>query len=148
MGTIDETIKQDMYYLTLGIGKAIKVKYVSIYGGLEIPFIHYGQFSHVQTDIITQPGQVETGGGSVTLPGGYSIGIGAFAGLDFFLLKKISVGVEFSIAYSYSKTGGIEPVYTWGSGTNNFNSVNVYTNSREQFYFSVIRPFLNISYHL
>jgi hypothetical protein len=41
-----------------------------------------------------------------TEPGGFSIGLGPVAGFSINLFKSISIGAEFSTAYSYYKTGG------------------------------------------
>ena len=82
----------------------------------------------------------------IKLEGGYSIGIAPFVGFSANIFRGISVGAEFSSAYSYYKTGG---TLTW---TQNFFYPNALTDSftnkasYEAYKFSSIISTINISY--
>ncbi len=38
--------------------------------------------------------------------GGFAFGLGGFAGFNYFVAQKLSLGAEFGLMYNYSKTGG------------------------------------------
>ncbi len=143
-----EKIKQNMFYFSLGIGRTARYKYINLYGGMELSYLYFGQYSHSYSYTVFQNGNyLYNGGVDVTSPGGFAIGLGSFIGCDFFLLKKFSIGAEFSVSFLYSKTGGDQPLHNWAVGYYNYSGNSTTKNSKKQIYVSNVRPFLNISYH-
>ncbi|MFY9310307.1 MAG: hypothetical protein WAQ28_14770 [Bacteroidia bacterium] len=143
----NETIKQRMLYSSLGIGRIVKYKYAHLYGGLELSFIHYGQYAHNLDYSVYESGSLAYGGVHVTSPGGFATGMGAFSGCDFFLFKQISIGVELALSFLYSKTGGVQPMHSWYNGSNAYDQVLTTTNFKEHLYISNLKPSINLSYY-
>lgn len=90
---------------------------IGMHIGVSLPYNHYsdliynGLFNirNTATDTLISSNKI-----SITVPGGYSLGIGAVAGFDFYLLKNISVGAEFSNAFIYYNIGGnVTNVYNY-----------------------------------
>ena len=83
--------------------------------------------------------------------GGFSIGVGPLAGFSVKIFKGLSIGAEFSTAYSYYKTGGAtnwsetfihpppQPTTTGGSGLQ-------YPGSYEALKFSSLLSSINIAF--
>lgn len=106
-------VKQSTLVFCPGIFWNYKYKKLNLYGGFQIVYRRYNpayehliyRFYDTQTDTLTSYRYHD-----IKLEGGYSIGFAPFVGFSANLFKGISVGAEFSSAYSYYKTGG---TLTW-----------------------------------
>ena len=102
-------IKQMMLTISPGIIWNSTCKKLNFYGGIQAVYRKYGTISgnttytdnNYPSNIITSYQKYYQ-----TEPGGFSIGIGTVAGFSVKVFKSISIGSEFSTAYSYYKTGG------------------------------------------
>jgi hypothetical protein len=75
--------------------------------------------------------------------GGWAVGIGPFAGLSLRIFKYFYIGTEFSVNYSYYKTGGTRTrKFTSSNGTIDESTLH---NSYESYKFSTINSAINIS---
>jgi len=105
----DDTLGQKRHSFIQGIAWNIKKDKLNFYAGFEIPFIKYGDFTHSFTttyyDTTSTIGYIVND--KVNIPGGFSIGTGAFIGFSVVPLKCFSIGAEFSSAFFYSKFKGI-----------------------------------------
>ena len=81
----------------------------SIFGGFELPINLHGEFSmnyvYKNTDSLTgkttREGQL-----LINIPKGYSIGVGAIMGFNYFPAKHFSIGAEYSPSLLYAKLSG------------------------------------------
>ena len=106
----NETLNQKLYRYNAGIQKSLlKKKRIELYSGISINYTHYNSMNVDFYDEIRYPPSYTVNNWSksnTTYPGGFAIGLGAFAGFNFYLQKHISLGVEFSTVLSYYKIGG------------------------------------------
>lgn len=90
-------------------------KRIQTYGGVNLPYVKYSSTTrnlyyeqrNVAMDTLTA-----TELDIKNIPGGFSIGLGVFAGFNVFLHKHVSLGAEFSTAYTYYKVGGESTLVT------------------------------------
>ncbi len=80
----------------------------SFFGGFEAPFTYQTSFTQTENVIDTFfNSQTATVVNTVkTVPGGYSVGLGFFAGSTFYYKSVFGIGLEIADAYEYSKLGG------------------------------------------
>lgn len=81
---------------------------IQFYGGFELPVNLHGEFKLVETRL-----QYDAGGTNLThsilettIPKGFSAGVGAVGGFQYFLKRNITIGAEFSSALLYAKLSG------------------------------------------
>lgn len=143
-------VKQSTSVFSPGIFWNFKYKKLNLYGGFQIVYRRYNPaYEHLiyrlydtQTDTLITYRYHD-----IKLEGGYSIGIAPFVGFSANVFKGISVGAEFSSAYSYYKTGG---KLTW---TETRFYPTAYTESHtnkhtyEAYKFSSIISSINVSYN-
>lgn len=100
---------QSMFYFSPGILWNSNYKKLNFYGGFQFVYRQYS------AGVGNTRSYIYSGSNSTpffytkvyqTEPGGFSIGIGPIAGFSVNVFKSISIGTEFSTAYSYYKTGG------------------------------------------
>ncbi len=104
----EEEIKQSRYYFNPAFGLKLDKKLFTFYGGLELPITIHGNYlySAKETDYDINSSVTGKIDYLTYAPGGFSLGIGGFAGFDFYLVKNFSFGATFSSALLYSKLGG------------------------------------------
>lgn len=106
----DHRIKQQMFRISPGVQcLIIRKKYFEFNGGAFVSFSKYAdmhywhKFEHKRwSDDVTTEGAR----GNATGRGGFSTGVGAFAGFNVYLGKHIAIGAESSFALSYYQLGG------------------------------------------
>ncbi|MFY9308843.1 MAG: hypothetical protein WAQ28_07320 [Bacteroidia bacterium] len=102
-------VKQSTFVLSPGIFWSLNIRKVNFYSGLQIVYRKYNPaYEHLiyriystQTDTLMSYKYYD-----IEQQGGYSIGVAPFIGFSANIYKGISLGGEFSSAYSYYKTGG------------------------------------------
>ena len=108
-GLNSSDIKQSMFAISPGILWNSNYKKLNYYGGFQLV---YRQYSSVigNTDyrdyLFANNALISVQNYYQTEPGGYSIGLGPVVGFSVNVFKYLSIGAEFSTAYSYYKTGG------------------------------------------
>lgn len=105
----DRQYDQQIFKIAPGFQWTYIVERFSFYGGFELPFTFQQDF--VRTGYSLDSSTVnETrieNNSTLTIPPGYSIGIGCFAGSTFYFPRLFGIGFEVSSAYQYSKLGGV-----------------------------------------
>lgn len=101
--------KQTKLHIAPGIAWKMNKDKFSLYGGFELPINLHGEFTmrntKVRSDKLT--GNVlDYSGYNITIPSGYSFGMGAILGFNYSLVKSFSVGAEFSPSLLYAKLSG------------------------------------------
>ncbi len=102
-------IKQSVYSLAPGILWNLNYKKLNFYGGFQIIYKKYSptlidlRYSthNSSNDTLTAYKYY-----MIKESGGYSVGIGPIAGFAVNIFKNISIGAEFTTAYTYYKRGG------------------------------------------
>lgn len=89
--------QQTKLHFAPGIVWNINYSRINFYGGFEIPVNLHGEYTFTQN---------YTSHSKLTLPKGYSYGIGALMGFNYFPIKWLSVGAEFSPSLLYAKLSG------------------------------------------
>jgi len=117
----DDRFKQTLFKIAPGLQWTFFQDHISLYGGLEVPFTYQGdltQNEYLLTDEPTDSIFLETYGVR-TVPGGYSIGLGVFAGTAYYFTRSFAVGAELSTAFQYTSVGGdiISTSETFGSSS-------------------------------
>jgi hypothetical protein len=125
-----------------------KIKKITIYEGLTLPFILIGKYQSsyhaVETDLSNAI--ISSGTSDNSLPGGFATGLGIVSGFDLSISNRLRFGMELSCAYLYSHvdgkqtltTGTILPTYAYETATGPF--------TRIRYEFSNINAAINISY--
>ena len=101
--------KQTKLHIAPGIAWKMNKDKFCMYGGFELPVNLHGKFTmrntKVRSDQLT--GDVlEYSGQTITIPSGYSFGLGAILGFCYSPVKSFSVGAEFSPSLLYAKLSG------------------------------------------
>ncbi|QCR21700.1 hypothetical protein [Pontibacter sp. SGAir0037] len=82
---------------------------LQFYAGFEFPVTLHGEFALTESRIQYETGQSAMVAHTIlrtVLPSGFSAGVGALGGFNYFLNKTFSVGAEFSSALLYAKLSG------------------------------------------
>lgn len=142
-------VKQSAIVFSPGIFWNFKYKKLNLYSGFQIVYRRFNPaYEHLiyriynnQTDTLVSHRYYD-----IKLEGGYSIGIAPFIGFSANIFKGISVGAEFTSAYSYYKTGGeltwIETRFFPNALTESHSNKHTY----EAYKFSSLISSFNISY--
>ncbi|MCS6916090.1 MAG: hypothetical protein RMK52_07215 [Chitinophagales bacterium] len=119
-------------------------EHLSFFGGLELPITVYGDWTFTERLVNQQLADsvsTETFK-TTTIPGGTAIGVGAFAGVQYYFTRNLAAGLEVGSAFQYTRVGG-EVVFnsvTLGSSSSQFSSsVN---QERKYFGFTPVYPLL------
>lgn len=99
---------QTRYYFSPRIGWEIRKNKFGLYGGFSLPLTLSKQYKNAGTDIHYDDNNIidYSYDYQIISPGGFSIGLGAFGGFNFYILKQLSIGAEVSSSYSYFDQGG------------------------------------------
>ena len=149
-----DTIKQKIYRYVPGLEYIyLKNKIIHLYCGVILPIIQYepvrrNQFveqRNVGTDTL-----VYWNAQSVSIPGGYSAGVGSLAGFHVFIFKHLSIGAEFSVSLLYNDIGGDVTYHSTGETISNssFDETVKYPDSYRGIKFSKILSSFNIALFL
>lgn len=101
--------QQGRFQIAPGIIWKFKPSRLEFYGGFELPVNLHGEFQLTEKRM-----QFASGGGNTmshsilntTLPKGFTAGIGAVGGFNYFINRNFSLGAEFSSALLYAKLSG------------------------------------------
>jgi hypothetical protein len=153
-GTHDDEITSKIYHYAPGFQWFFfKEKKIESYCGMTASYISYKPLNyHYYAADINLPSNTLHSWNDVTMitPGGFSIGAGAFAGFNIYLLKRISLGIELSSSASYYKFGGeATQAYTSfniGGPNPAVTYYSTYSNSYKGFKISKITSSYNISF--
>jgi hypothetical protein len=110
----------------------------SIFGGFELPYTYIGEFkqTYYNLDSSTVLNYRNETNATVTVPGGYSVGLGLFVGSTFYYRSVFGIGFEISEAYQYSKIGGTIVYESETTGTNPSKSSSISSNTSTLWRFS------------
>jgi len=108
-GLNSSDLKQSMFAIAPGILWNSNYKKLNFYGGFQLVYRQYSSvisntYYRVYTTSNNAPEMFQDY--YQTEPGGFSIGAGPVTGFSINVFKGLSIGAEFSTAYSYYKTGG------------------------------------------
>jgi len=104
----DDRLAQNNFKMAPGIQWSFVQKKISFWGGIELPIGFYGTTTIVTNYFIqTPPGPAFTTITTYTIPGGTSVGIGFFAGTNYYFAKKWAIGFELGSAFERTIVGGI-----------------------------------------
>ena len=142
-----DTIRQKIYRFATGIQwDFIKMKFIESYCGASLYYLYYSKM--YWSDYITDNFTNQHGNHTASTSGGFATGIGAFAGINIYLRKHISIGGEFSYSLLYYKIGGMQNG-TYQRITNNVMDVNekwaIANNASTGMQFSKVMPSLNLT---
>jgi hypothetical protein len=104
--TSETTFSQTLFKVAPGFGWVYFVERFSFYGGFEVPYTHLGDLSATTLQTDSAVGAITTLNTETTIPGGFEIGLGCFAGSTFYFPQLLGIGFEISSAYQYSTLGG------------------------------------------
>jgi hypothetical protein len=140
----DEHFDQTLFTAAPGIQWTYFIEHISFYGGFDLPFTF--QSDLVQNEHIEQSSPQDSisiiTDNTYTIPGGYSAGLGVFAGTTYYFTAHVGVGFETSIAYEYSSLGGEINISSVTTGTPGSSEVMKYDDSITAFRFSPFRALL------
>ncbi len=120
LSDVSVTGNQTRFAIAPGMVWKVNQNKMQFYGGFELPVNLHGEFKLMETRL-----QYDTGGSNLThstlattIPKGFSAGMGAIGGFQYFIKRNITIGAEFSSALLYAKLSGetaatlttIEPV--------------------------------------
>ncbi len=130
----------------------MKERKIESYFGMTASYINYQSiyynYSFEHRDVVTDT-ILDLGTGKQTTPGGFGVGVGAFAGFNIYLRKRISLGAEVASSALYYKLGGEtidEVVGILPAPT--ISATETYTNSYKGFRISKIISSFNITFWL
>lgn len=100
--------QQTKLHFAPGIIWKMNKKKLDLFGGFEIPINLHGVFKmdYVFSQADSTGNIISNGESITTLPKGYSVGIGAVIGFNYFPAKWFSLGAEFSPSLLYAKLSG------------------------------------------
>lgn len=129
----------------------MKTRTINSYFGIAMNYSNYGKLNrnlyYEYREISTDTLQYWGDGNEVTA-GGFSGGIGSFAGFNIYIKKWFSVGAELSSSANYYNLGGVTTGYSIQQSLPNplFTNTSTYTNSYKGFKISKIMSSYNISF--
>jgi len=101
--------RQNQFHFAPGIGWSMEKSRFQLIGGFELPINYVGRFD-LTTDFrqtnLSNDSLVEQSHSTISIPAGFSIGLGAYLGFVYNFKKFISLGAEFSPSLLYGNYGG------------------------------------------
>jgi hypothetical protein len=98
--------KQTIIQFAPGIVGKINENKLSFFGGIEIPYNLIGEYSEISYTIDNNDHSLSNKR-IITIPKQSSYGVGVLIGFNYFPVKWLSIGSEFSPSIQYSKQSGI-----------------------------------------
>lgn len=105
----NETINEKRYYISPGILFKNTFKRFDLVFGFEVPLSLYKEYSIERNTTYYDTSfsnVISITKGITTIPGGYSLGLAAFGGINVILSKHFHLGSELSSAFVYTNVGG------------------------------------------
>jgi len=138
------------YSFAPGIFYQLRVNKIAFFGGLDAEFTLHNK--EIYSDYVTQddpnPVNAYKIHNIIAVPGGYSFGIGAFTGANWYFTPHMAAGLELSTAFLYTSIGNHTYYYTTPiSGTYYQASTSWYAESINSFQLGQLKGSLNISYY-
>jgi len=126
--------QQTKFHFAPGIIWKMNKKKLDLYGGFEIPINLHGKYTMdwVYTNTDSLMGNITVSGEkAITIPKGYSFGVGALIGFNYFPIKWFSLGAEFAPSLLYAKLSG--KTTTINTQTIPINTINTsYTHDKDE----------------
>ncbi|MEN9399939.1 MAG: hypothetical protein RL632_1040 [Bacteroidota bacterium] len=100
---------QQQFHFAPGVGWSMSRNRFQLIGGFELPINYVGRFdltADYREYTIANDSLVEQSHSTISIPAGFSIGLGAYLGFVYNFKKHISVGAEFSPSLLYGNYGG------------------------------------------
>jgi hypothetical protein len=146
----DARITSSDYSFAPGIFYQWRIKKIVLTGGGNAEFIIHNE--EIYSDYVTQndpnPANAYEIHNTVTVPNGYSYGIGAFMGVNYYVKPRFSLGLELSTSFLYTSIGDRTYLNTTViSGTAIQPSTFWYSESINSFQYGQVIGTLNISYY-
>ncbi|MCS6990700.1 MAG: hypothetical protein NZL95_02435 [Chitinophagales bacterium] len=138
---------QVSYKIAPGVQWTFFDEHLSFFGGLELPITVYGNWTFTEyelTEQLNDTARVETYKTTV-IPGGTSIGVGAFAGVQYYFTRNFAAGLEVGSAFQYTNVGGDVDFNSVTLGSNSSQFVNSTWQQRKYFGFTPVYPLLFIT---
>ena len=128
----------------------MKTKRIESYCGMTATYVNYKDVNNTgygETRDFTTDTLQSIHNSKANTPGGFAAGVGALAGFNIYLHRRISIGAEFSSSALYYKLGGITASETTGQNFPNpiSTETSTHTNSYKAFKISKIISSFNIS---
>jgi hypothetical protein len=148
--TDDVRITSSDYSFAPGIFYQWRIKKLALIAGASVEFIIHNEEKY--SDYVTQddpnPANAYQVHNTITVPSGYSVGISAFMGANYYFKNRFSVGLELSTSFLYTNIGDRTYINTTViSGTIIQPSSFWYEESINSFQYGQLKGSLNISYY-
>jgi hypothetical protein len=101
--------KQNQFHFAPGIGWSMEKSRFQLIGGFELPINYVGRFdltADFQQSNLSNDSIVDQSHSTISIPAGFSIGLGAYLGFVYNFKKYLSIGAEFSPSLLYGNYGG------------------------------------------
>ncbi len=101
--------RQNQFHFAPGIGWSMAKSRFQLIGGFELPINYVGRFNltaDFKQYYLSNDSLVEQSHSTISIPAGFSIGLGAYLGFVYNFKKYISIGAEFSPSLLYGNYGG------------------------------------------
>lgn len=119
-------------------------EHLSFFGGLELPITVYGDWTLTQyelNEVITDSVRTETFK-TTTIPGGTAVGVGAFAGVQYYFTRNLAAGLEVGSAFQFTQVGGDVEYSSVTLGSSSSQLVTSTPQERQYFGFTPVYPLL------
>jgi hypothetical protein len=101
--------KQNKFTIAPGITWSFNREKLNLDFGFELPYTIHGTF-----ELNSESIRIQSGSGDLVsdffskseIPSGYTVGIGAIVGFNYFIWESFSIGAEYSPSLSYGDLGG------------------------------------------
>ncbi len=101
--------RQNQFHFAPGIGWSMEKSRFQLIGGFELPINYVGRFdltADYREFNISNDSLLDQSHSTISIPAGFSIGLGAYLGFVYNFKRFISVGAEFSPSLLYGNYGG------------------------------------------
>jgi hypothetical protein len=109
LGTESSEGRQTKIHIAPGITWKMTKDKFSLYGGFELPINLHGKYTmdytRTSSDSVTGT-TLNHREQHISIPSGYSVGLGAIIGFNYFATKRISLGADFSPSLLYARLSG------------------------------------------
>lgn len=145
-------VSSNIYRYSLGLQWFfMKSRILNSYFGISMNYSNYGKLNrHFFSERIENSTDTIINWGDLVeiTPGGFSCGMGPFAGFNVYIKKWFSLGAEFSSSANYYNLGGVTTGYSIQQSPPNpsFTSTGTYANSYIGFKISKMMSSYNISF--
>ncbi|MEP6646014.1 MAG: hypothetical protein ABJC12_02920 [Saprospiraceae bacterium] len=145
---VDEKFHQILLKVAPGFQWQSTKEKMVLFGGLEVPITFIGNLKQKEYGLYATLDETtynETVA-ITTIPGGFSAGIGAFFGSNFFITNKLGLGFEFGSAFQYSSVGGtITNIVSLIGTSGNSMDTSTIIETLQQYKFSPFQGSINLT---